>query len=650
MWSSLAFAQSPKYFGNVNKDEFEMRYFKDDSSASAVVLFDVGNSEFFEVDYGYNISFRRHRRIKVFDKNKYGNQEVTIPFYQDGFGKSEKVVSIEAHTLNKENGVIKKSHVLPVAIFEEKINENWSIMKFVFPNVQDGSILEYRYELETPFKSKMPNWTFQSDIPTIYSEYMVSLIPFYEYVYYVQGVDEFNEVDQYASNSTRTWGKINKSYGQNVRNGFEFKDVVHKFVLKDVPAFKDESYISSVNNHIIKMYFQLAFFYHPSSGKEEIISTWPNLNKSLLDHKKFGKYIRSASSKTKEILKELNVSQLSESDRAHAIIEYVKKNFEWNNINAKYASQSPKDLIKSHVGNSADINLFMIALLQTANIKCEPVILSTRDHGIIRGEYPFDFFTNYVVGLVGEESTFLADATDDFLPVDRIPPRCLNDKALIVRKGEEAWISLDFDMPSAKKYVIELTPQPDKSYVDYSVTLQTTEYEAYVFRKEFEDEASEIENQFKSNLESISSFKSLFYENFNRPYVLFFEGNFDIMKIGSTLILKPFLNLPIKENKLSQSKRSYPVDFIYRQNTEFETKLHIPKGYKISNVPQNYNIDNPLIKISLSFVIEENSISVLGKYNFKQAIYHSEEYNSIKESINIIVNKFNEEIVLDKVN
>ncbi len=650
-FSFFALSQkSPRAFGDVSSQELNMKFYDKDPTAPAVVLFDVGFSEVLEKEneYNYNIIFKKHRRIKVFDKNKFGNTEVTIPLFKLGSARKEEILYIEAHTLNYVNGKVEKSQVSPLSIFEEKINESLSFKKFVFPNVQNGSILEFRYEIESPFKSQMPNWEFQSRIPTIYSKYMVSLVPFYEYVYYLQGVEEFDEMEKMDAESTKGWGLANKAKGQNLKERYGFKDITYKFVLKDVPAFKDESYISSVGNHIIKMYFQLSAYHSPYHGKKEYLSTWPKLNNALLDNSYFGKYIEKASRKSRKLIRQLDISDLNLNEKRVAIINYVKSNFEWNGYSSKYASQSPKDLLKSKIGNAADINLFMIGMMQRADIECEPVILSTREHGIIRDEYPFSFHANYVIGQVGEEPTFLADATDKLLPYDRLPPRCLNDKALIVKEDDETWVSLDFDIPSLEKYVISLTPDPVNASINYTVNVQSNEYEAYSYRLMFENEKSKMEKYFADKIGSISNSKSLFYEDLRRPYIMSFEGKVDVTKVGSNLIFKPFFELPKQKNDLKQDKRNYPVELIYRTNNEFEMNLNIPTGYKIVSPPDNFSLNNDLIDINLSIKKTENRVSIMGNYEFKKSIYQPEDYTDIKQYFDIIIEKFNQEIVLEE--
>ena len=64
------------------------------------------------------------------------------------------------------------------SICEECLNEifnvdeypRYSIKRFTFPNVKDGSILEYTYRKESYFFSNFGNWQFQSDLPKVYSE------------------------------------------------------------------------------------------------------------------------------------------------------------------------------------------------------------------------------------------------------------------------------------------------------------------------------------------------------------------------------------------------------------------------------------------------------------------------------------------------
>lgn len=651
--SQLAFSQKKEIeFGNISKEEIEMKSYEKDKEVKAVILYDIGKSIFFDTDNGYDIRFTRHKRIKIFDKSESQYAEVSIPFYVDGYGKTEKVVSIEAVTYNSVDGRLIQKKLNPSTIYQERINERWHNKKFVFPDVQDGSILEYRYVLETPFHFNLPDWTFQDKIPTVYSEYQVNMIPFYEYVFLVQGISRFDYQNSVVAKKKRTWGSIIKSYGQNIGSGVEFQDYVHTYVLKNVPAFKDESYISSINDYIIKMDFQLAKFHNPTKGTTDIISTWPELNESLLKHEKFGKYLKSSSKIAKKVLSEdLTIGNENEREKAKQIIEYVKNSFEWNGYYGKYSSQPAKDFFNKKNGNDADINLFLTALLNEAGIKAEPLILSTRNHGKIPNDYPFDHFTNYVIAYVDNDYPFLADGTEDLLPYSKLPIRCNNEKGLIVEKVDSPrWISLSNNVFSIEKNTVRMKLDTVSMDIIAQVSIQNTEYESYLARNRFKNDTLKIKEYYSDRIGDIKKSKTIGYDRIELPYSMHFETRYETEKLGINVVIRPFLNLPLSKNNLTQQKRTYPVDFIYPWEDVFESALEIPSNFSVSELPDGYQLDNDLVEIKLNYVLDNNILTVKGNYKFKKSSYEASEYSRIKCYFNLVVKEFNKPIVLKKIN
>ncbi|MGE0090389.1 MAG: transglutaminase domain-containing protein [Bacteroidales bacterium] len=637
-------------FGKISREEIEMKSYEKDKEAKAVILYDKGNSVFFETENGYDIRFTRHKRIKIFDKSESQFTEVSIPYYVDGYGKTEAVKSIEAFTYNITDGKLSQKKLDPSTVYEERINEQWYNKKFVFPDVQDGAILEYRYVLETPFHFNLPDWTFQDKIPTVYSEYQVSMIPFYEYVFLVQGTSKFDYQNSTVAEEKRTWGNVSMSYGQNVGSGIIFQDYVHTYVLKDIPAFIDESYITSINDYIIKMDFQLAKFNSPRGGTADIISTWTALNESLLKHEKFGKYLKNSSKIAKKILSEnLNLGSKDNKQKEKEIIDYVKSNFEWNGYYSKYASQSAKDFFNKKKGNAADINLFMIALLNEAEINTKPLILSTRNHGKIPSDYPFDHFTNYVIALIDTDSPFLADGTEELLPYNKLPIRCINEKGLVVEKKEvPIWIDLSNKTLSTEKSTIRMRLEETSNNILAHVYIQDTEYEALSMRNKFKNDSLKIKEFFTDKVGEIEKLQTIGYESTNRPYSINFETKYETEKLGNNIVIKPFLNLPLSKNNLTQKKRTYPVDFIYPWENTFETIMEIPSEFLVSELPKGYNIENELVEISLYYSLNDSILTIKGNYKFKKSTYVTDEYSKIKYYLDQIVKDFNQPFVLEK--
>ncbi|AHM61939.1 hypothetical protein D770_18435 [Flammeovirgaceae bacterium 311] len=642
-----------KEFGVISKNEFDYKEYEQDPEAEAVVLFDIGNSVFFEANNGYDIRFTRTKRVKVLKRAGANQAEVSIPFYVDGFGKSEKIVSIEAYSYNLEPAPLSKKAIDQSSVYEEKINDRWRVKKFVIPDVKEGTILEYKYVLETPFHFNLPDWEFQDKIPTLYSEYTAKLIPFYEYVYLAQGISKFDFQESKPGNETRTFGSVTKAYGQNMGSGFEFKDMVHTYVMKNVPAFRDESYITSPDDYLAKIDFQLAKFHSPRGGTTNIISTWPELSKELLKNESFGKYIRSAEKSARKLLEtEVSLAQGSDLEKSKQIVEYVKSSFSWNGYYSKYASKSPKEFLTQKTGNAADINLFLNAMLKAAGINAHPVILSTRNHGKIKADYPFGHFFNYVIVLVevGDQA-YLTDGTEALVAFNRLPPRCINEKGLVVKEDEVPWVDLYSSIQSMDSKLISLSLDPENLTAKALVTVQSTEFEALGYRNLFKDDTTKIRKNLTENgFSHISKVKTFNFKKTSSPYIMAYEGKAALEVIDNKLIVSPFLSYPIQENTLTQKTRSYPVDFIYPKKEQFVSRIDIPAGYKLIGVPEEFVVDDELAEISLKYAItEDNIIEISANYHLKKGVYVAEEYSRIKQYIDMIVKKFNEQLVFEKI-
>lgn len=636
-------------FGILSIEEIDMTSYEKDKDAKAVVLFDIGKSVFFDADGGFDIRFTRHKRIKIFDKNASQYAEVSIPYYVDGSGKAEKVKSIQAITINTQGGIITQKIVEPSTIYEERINDRWFNKKFVFPDVQDGSILDLKYVLETPFHFNLPDWYFQDKIPTLYSEYEISMIPFYEYIFIAQGISRFDYRNSVVAKKERSWGEIAMAQGVNVGSGVLFHDYVHTYILKDVPAFKDESYITSINDYIIKMDFQLAKFYRPEGGTNEVMSTWEKLNEFLLKNSDFGKYLKSSSRIAKKVLEdELLLVGLNQNEKAEKVIEYVKNSFVWNEYYSKYASQSAKSFFNEKKGNVADINLFMIALLKEAGVEVEPLIISTRGHGKIPADYPFNKFTNYVIALVNTNSSFLADGTEELLAYDMIPTRALNDMGLIVNNAKEPqWVSVQSGVASLEKNTLSLAIDTLTLDVKTHVSIQSTFYESFSNKQSFKDDTLKIKAYYSDKIGAIKKTKTIGYQNASTPYTMAFEANYETEKLDNIIVIKPFLDLPMSKNHLTQKSRTYPVDFVYISNYQFESTLEIPKGFTLKTPPDSYKLDNGLVEINLTYTVADRTFVATGNYNFKKSVYAASDYPKIKSYFGKIIKYFNQPIVLE---
>lgn len=358
-------------FGHVTMEDFDYQH-DTDLEASAVVLFDKGESIFY-INNGLDIRFHRQKRIKILQNAGLDYANITIPYYVDGYGKTEIIKDIKAKSYTLLiNGQLVRREIDVDNVFTEVINSNWKQKKFAIPDVQVGTIIEYEYTLETPFKFNLPDWGFQDYIPTLHSEYTLQTVPFYEYIYIAQGITNFTNQRSFQSKG------FEHNYAQ-----VKYADMQTTYIMENVPSFVDEGYITSPDHYIMKMDFQLSKINFPRGGSSEIQTTWEKLNEDLHKHDDFGKYIKKSEPIFDDYMATQYLKSNTTAELAQSVITTIKNDFNWNGRYGKYASQKPQQLLKAKSGNAADMNLFLVSALRSSGFKAYPILLSTRNHGRI---------------------------------------------------------------------------------------------------------------------------------------------------------------------------------------------------------------------------------------------------------------------------
>lgn len=629
---------------NITKEDLTNNEFAKDPLAEAYVIFDTGNTRFIEKNDGLVIQHIRTSKIKILNNEGVKHAEISIPlFKQSGrSGSQELLIRVEAYSYNLEGGEISMTTFDDDEIFEEIINENWKRKKFVIPNVKEGTIIEYRYVMETPFFFNLPDWDFQQKIPVEYSEYSVSVIPFYEYQFILKGADKF------AYRDTRKEPGLKRSI-----YGVQFNDLTTVVAMKNLPAFRDESFISSIDDYLIKLDFQLSKVHRPDGSKTEIMTNWKDLRKDYLSSTEFGSFIKKSRKPAEKILEStLIFTDEQPVEKVQKIIEFAKTEFKWNEFYGKTATQSPKSLISKKSGNVGDINLFAIALLRAAGIDAHPVIISTRGHGKVEMSYPFASFFNYVIIQVKlEKGMLLTDATDKMIPFNRLPPRCINDNGLVINNAEtEEWLYTTSEVPSKTITMIKMNPDPEKDQLPVQVIRQKTELDAYSSRlRTGENTESLKEKLLEEHFNEVDGIKIKNYNKLRSPFVIAFAGTVDQEMLNDQMIFTPFLHYPPAENYFSEPSRNYTIDFLAPNYENFKTEITIPAGYEVAYLPEPLSIEDKLVSFNTDYKTNQNIITVNANMNFKLGTYHPKFYKLLKVHIEKAVASFNDKIILQKV-
>lgn len=635
---SFASAQNFSFeYGQVSKGDIELKQYDKDKTAEAVVIYDKGSSYFVQNVNGFDLIFERSERIKIFKEAGIEYAEIEIPFYREG-NIYENIYDLEACTYNFENGQLTRTNLSEDSWNDEIYNDYWMVRKFAMPNVKAGSIIELKYKISSQYLFNLRDWEFQRKIPTIYSEYKAAMIPFYEYIYLAQR----------TGNSLETESYTDKKYTHKFA-GTTYNDVVNKFSMKDIPAFNSEDYITSINDYIIKLDFQLAKINYPNGSVKEVMSTWPNLIKEYNDHSDFGKYLKKCEKSASKIIDLDALKDKTTKDKFDYIVSFVKNNYSWNEYNGKYASKSANDIVKDKYGNAADLNLLTIGLLRAAGIEAYPVLISTRGNGKVSNNYPFAHYFNYVILMANiDGQNVLSDATDSNVANNRIPSRCINDQGLLIDPDQDVkWVGLQCNFPSISS--LDFTIDPSKETSNVTVKSFDSEYKAFRLRSVIGDDREKLNKYLEEKDYKIDRADFSEVSNKSKEFRYEYDLTMTPETINEKLYIKPFLNKALQDNPLNQPTRSYPIDMTYPTKSILASTIIIPEGYELDYQPENYKITNNLFELNYSVDQIDNSIRVTLMTDFKESVYEAKDYSKIKFYFNEIVKRGNEKVVLKKI-
>ncbi|MCZ4223046.1 DUF3857 domain-containing protein [Pedobacter rhodius] len=632
---SLATSYAQNFnFGAITLDDVEFDRNKIDSNANAVVLKEFGTASI-QLNDSKGITeliFEYHVKIKIYNKEGYKQANIIIPTYKDGT-REELISTIRASTFNYENGRFVESVMDKKAIFTENRSKYTVLTKFTLPNIKDGSIIEYSYRLESPNLFNFKKWEFQSDIPKVYSEYLVYVPAMYNYNVSLRG---FYKLSDTKSEVAKECMRI---------SGTPIDCSKIWYIMKNIPAFIEEDYMTAASNFKSAIYFELSEQQMLSGGNQKYTKTWKDIDYELTSEKSLGSQM-----KRKDLFKDVMPAILKNStddlSKAKAIYEYIKKQIKWNNYYGKYSEDNIKKALDMHSGNVADVNLSLISALSAANLDAEAVILSTRDNGVVNKLYPVMSDFNYLIAKVNINGTsYLLDATEPLAPFGLLPLRCVNDQGRVINlKKPSYWIDMVAGRKTSTSYIMQGKLGIDGK-IKGTIITHSTGYAALTKRKEIkkynspdeyveklDDRLAKIKilKQEIQNIDSVENALTETYEVEFSPVANATEGD---------LYFNPFFINPVTKNPFNLNVRTYPVDLGAASDERVTINIALPGKYTINEKPKDLAIGLPNAggKYVLKTLVEDDVFSFSQILQFNKAIYEAEEYPYLKEFYSKII-------------
>lgn len=641
-------------FGKIQPQDFDINSPLLDSNVNAIVLSDQGSTEFEGNSKGwFSMIYRRHKRIKLINKNGFDAADISIVLYSDG-QDAEKLSMLKANTYNLENGNVVTTELGKKSIFVEKINRNLIETKFTFPALTSGSIIEYTYTIESDFMFNLQPWIFQGQYPCIWSEYNVKIPDFFNYVFLSQGYLKFDAEEK--SESFKRF-IVSKSNGTGPTETFSLNSKIYdrKWVIKNIPAIKEEIFTTTLNNHISKIEFQLSEYRFPDQPIKRIMGDWKTVTEKLLEREDFGLSYTKSNGWLDDDLKTIIGKTKDKREKAEKIFEYVRNNFTCTKTRGIYVEDKTtlKDVFNKKSGTVSDINLLLITMLKKAEIQCEPVILSLRNRGTVHPIYPLMDRFNYLIAMaIIDEKPIYLDASNNKIGFNQLPAACYNGTAWVIEKDNTRPIELNPDSIMEYKTTSIFIMNNAQGEWEGSYRTQLGKFESISARED--GSTTKKEGLTKELVKKFGSAYKLHnldvdtLNNFNEPVRYSIE--FTTKHEEDILYINPLFGEETTKNPFTSKKRLYPIEMPFINKEIIILDMEIPKGYVIEEMPKSvrYFLNENEGLFEYLAIIKENKVQLRSIIHIKKANFPEEDYETLREFFAFVIQKQGEQIVCKK--
>jgi hypothetical protein len=616
-----SFAQeSPvKAFGQVSVEEMKLAMCTYDSSATAMILFDKGETE---IDVDRGTTFKRHVRIKIFKKGAADTWATKAVYYDKA---SEAFGKLKASTYNLVEGKVVETKISEDGLFKGKYDKFTNQARFTLPQVNEGSIIEYTYTLFSPEDYWVPSWQFQYEITVLWSEYSTNIPTYFTF--------------------RKDWqGYLPLTLNESKNNG-------ERMVMAEVPAFKDEPFMTSEENYISKLSLYLDKLWVPGQMEKSYIKSWGHVAAKVYESELWVQI--KGSGYLKKIVEEQTAGITDPEKKVQALYDFVKKTVTWDESTDVYPDHQFKEVLESKKGTSSELNGLLISLLIKADIDANPVLLRTRKRGVIKPFLPMTSQFNDVICHVKiGDKTMLVDATHKELSINSLPERCLNGQGLMVTKEVFDWVDLkttksrrsitgDFAMLDDGSLSGKLAISCDGIYgSDMRQAFKKAGQEKYVT----EVLAGKTWELTKSTFENMEDYKTSAKEVHEVTIPEYAQT------AGTIIYVNPVVHGRLEENPFKLEKRIYPVDFGTPFDDVYLGKINLPEGYVVEELPKPkiFILPESGGKYVYNVTAVGNTINVVSQFIINKSSFSTEQYPHLREFYTQVVAKQNEQIVLKK--
>ena len=628
-------------FGKPTKEEMEMTAYEAQPDAEAVVLCRLTDVEYTIQSTSYLADYHEKCRIKVlkpggarFAKvvvpykknmsvgNNIGGLKVTgfaLPmpggssnsYFEDeagsmtegvfGTDNDESVEDIKATAFNMEGGKVVKTTLKKSDIVNKKIDDQNYLVEFTVPNVKEGTVIEYEYNIHSQVFWELHDWYAQCEIPVVYAKLDMNIPSYLIFNIEDRGIQRLTY--------TCTAGSMKfKLVSDPLANPMTVTTNHYVYLGQNLMGMPKDEFVWNAQDYWAGITAELKYYRLPGMSQMDYAKTWEQIDEMILTSDDLGAHL-SDNSPLADELKQAKVTEIANlRERVAAVYKLVMSKVKWN---GKYElSPAPTmETLNKGGGSNADINLLLIQSLHDAGLTAAPVMLRTRD----LGQLPYNFpsirkLSTFIVGvIVPTGGNMYLDASNKNGWLNMLPDVMLVERARLVQKGKSQWVNLQKVSKAEKITTIEAQLSADGTLSGK----QTIRNEG--------GETKETDYAKKGQAT---------------------DGQISICPFPDHMIVNPF----------TAETRKMPVEFPALRSERIIINITLPEEYVVDGEPRNTTVTtaDKGIEGRILTTASENRVQMSCQFSINNLSYSEKDYADLRQLFDMLSAYTSEQLIVKK--
>ncbi len=574
-------------------------------------------------------------RIKILKEEGRETANVAIPYLSD----NTKIANIRARTVHADGSVVNFDGKVFDKMIEKTKGTKYKAKVFTVPDVQVGSIVEYRfnYDFEDGYVFSS-YWAISDDLFT--RKAVFSLVPYPEFAVrwdWPAGLPAGTEPPKIGP------------------------DKIVRMTATDIPAFQAEDFMPPEN----ELKYRVVFIYSEDGFEMDPAKFWRKFGKKENDR------MESYLGKKKEL--EAAVSQIvSPADPPEAKLQKIYarveqlRNLSFETRKSEQEEKRDKlkkvenaaDVLKNGYGSGYDITWTFLGLARAAGLESYGVMLSRRN------EY---FFTQtrmnkreldsnaVLVKVNGKELYF--DPGSMFVPYGLLPWQESSVKGMKLDKEGGSWIQTPLPDSSASQIQRAANLKlDDEGTLQGTVKLTFTGLEAWSRRLREHNEDDEarkkyLEEELKSYVSAATEAELTNqpdWKSTEPPLVAEYHVKIPgwVSSAGRRALLPVGIFAAPEKQIFAHADRVYPICFAYPYQKKDDVTIELPGGWTVSSVPASLDKDAKAAEYVLKVEDKKNQVHILRTVRSDLFLVPKDTYPALRTFYQIVRSGDDQQIVL----